>query len=166
MNGLFLSTFINKIDKKGRVSVPATFRAALSQQEFQGFVAFRSLKLEAVEGFGMDRIEKLSKKFDEMDIFSQEHADWSASIFADAQQLSFDKEGRVVLSEAMIEHACLHQEVAFVGRGATFQIWEPKRFKEQQDAARQRLKDRTLSKSGLISQEVFSKPSDAIVKMM
>ena len=36
---LFLDTFVNKIDRKGRVSVPATFRAALDGQAFHGIVA-------------------------------------------------------------------------------------------------------------------------------
>jgi MraZ protein len=153
--GLFLSTFVNKIDKKGRVSVPASFRGALSGQIFQGFVAFRSLKLEAIEGFGMDRIERLSKSFDEMDLFSQEHEDWSASIFADAQQLAFDSEGRVSLTQAMIDHAHLKDQVAFVGRGATFQIWDPQRFQGQQEEARKRLRARKVS--GVLAGESGSK---------
>ena len=56
---LFLSTFVNKIDRKGRVSVPAPFRAALAGQSFHGLVAFRSYKLPAVEAFGFDRMEQI-----------------------------------------------------------------------------------------------------------
>jgi MraZ protein len=139
---LFLSTFCNKIDAKGRVSVPASFRAALAGQTFQGIVAFRSLTLAAVEGFGMDRMEKLSLHMDRLDLFSQDQDDWAASIFADAQHLAFDSEGRVTLTEELKVHARLGQNVAFVGRGPTFQLWNPDDFRIYQDEARLRLRER------------------------
>ena len=63
--GLFLSTFINKIDKKGRVSVPATFRAALSQEDFQGIVVFRSYTQEALEGVGMSSMDVMADRMDD-----------------------------------------------------------------------------------------------------
>ncbi len=66
---LFLSTFVNKIDKKGRISVPASFRQALAQQSFQGVVVFRSYKFPAIEGMGIERMERLSSSVDELDLF-------------------------------------------------------------------------------------------------
>lgn len=154
---LFLSTFENKIDTKGRVSVPADFRDALRSQSFQGIVAFRSLNMSAIEGFGMDRMEKLSQQLDRLDIFSQEQDDWAASIFADAQQLSFDSEGRIKLSEELKIHAMLQDKVAFVGRGPTFQMWNPDLFKAYQSQARQRLQERKNLGLGSLS------PSSALV---
>src|ERR1700732_1459657 len=92
---LFLSTFVNKVDRKGRVSVPASFRAALAGQSFAGIVAFRSFKTAAIEGSGIDRIEEMSARLDTLDQFSEEYESL-ASIFADAQQLPFDGEGRII----------------------------------------------------------------------
>ncbi len=97
---LFLSTFVNKVDRKGRVSVPATFRAALAGQAFNGIVAYRSSKLPPVEASGIDRMEEMSARIDALDEFSEDR-DALSSIFADAQQLAFDGEGRVVLPEAL-----------------------------------------------------------------
>ena len=148
---LFLSTFCNKLDKKGRVSVPASFRAALSGQTFQGIIAFRSLTLQAVEGFGMDRMEKLSQQIDRLDLFSEDQQDWASSIFADAQQLGFDNDGRVTLPEILREHSQIKDFVAFVGRGPTFQLWNPDHFKEYQSKARERLIANKGSSLGAIS---------------
>ncbi len=58
---LFISTFVNKVDKKGRVSVPAPFRAALAGQSFAGIVAYPSFVLSAIEACGIDRMEELSQ---------------------------------------------------------------------------------------------------------
>jgi len=135
---LFLSTFINKVDKKGRVSVPAPFRAALSGQGFDGIVAFRSYKFPAIEACGYDRMEGLSASVDDLALFSEAQDDLAATIFADARQLPFDSDGRVILPGDLAAHAGITDRAAFVGRGPTFQIWEPKAFQAFQDEARAR----------------------------
>ncbi|CAA7622526.1 Protein MraZ [Candidatus Terasakiella magnetica] len=126
---LFLSTFVNKVDKKGRVSVPATFRAALSPQAFQGIVLYRSFTAPCIEGCGMDFMERLSDGAQTFDAFSAEQENISALIFADARQLPWDPEGRIVLPEDILAHAAVAESVAFVGKGQTFQIWEPAAYK-------------------------------------
>jgi MraZ protein len=134
---LFLSTFVNKVDRKGRVSVPATFRAALAGQNFNGIVAFRSFKLPALEASGIDRMEEMSARIDALDEFSEDR-DALSSIFADAQQLAFDGEGRIVLPEILCQHAGITENAAFVGLGRTFQIWEPQQFERHQQELRER----------------------------
>lgn len=141
---LFLSTYVNKLDKKGRVSVPAQFRSALTNQSFPGIVAFRSCFLTAIEAFGIDRMEKLSQEVDTMDILSQKQDSITASIFADSHMLQFDQDGRVVLPEILIQHANLSGDIAFVGRGPSFQIWEPEMFKTHQEEARQSMKSQSV----------------------
>ena len=138
---LFLSTFVNKLDKKGRVCVPASFRLALSQQSFQGIVVFRSFKLPAIEGMGIDRMQRLSERVDQLDLFSDAQDDLTASIFSDSQMLAFDGDGRVVLNQVLLDHANIQEGVAFVGRGSTFQIWNAHDFEAYQQEARQRIQN-------------------------
>ena len=57
---MFLSSYENKLDKKGRVSVPASFRSHLSSLGYSGFIAYPSFNHSAVEACSQDRIEKLS----------------------------------------------------------------------------------------------------------
>lgn len=141
--GLFLSTFVNKVDKKGRVSVPATFRATLAQQAFQGIIAYRSFTASCIEGCGMDFMERLSESTQDFAAFSPEQEDLSALIFADARQLAWDPEGRIVLPEDVIAHAGIGDLCAFVGKGQTFQIWEPEAYKAAEAEIRARaLKNR------------------------
>jgi MraZ protein len=135
--GLFFSTFVNKVDRKGRVSVPATFRAALEGSSFPGVILFRSFRLAALDGSGIDRMEELSARIDALDEFSEDR-EALASIFADAQQLPFDGEGRIILPEALSAHAGITEAAAFVGLGRTFQIWEPQSFEKHQQELRER----------------------------
>ena len=61
---MFLSSYENKIDKKGRVSVPANFRSFLNSQGYNGFVSYPSFNHTALEACTQDRIEKLSNTID------------------------------------------------------------------------------------------------------
>lgn len=135
---LFVSTFVNRIDKKGRISVPASFRASATAQGLAGIVAYRSFTAPCIEGMGLSRLEQMSEATDRLDAFSAEQDDLTNLIFADARQLAFDSEGRIVLPEDLVAHAQLTDRAAFVGRGKTFQIWEPESFAARQDEARRR----------------------------
>jgi MraZ protein len=147
---LFIDTFVNKIDRKGRVSVPATFRAALAGHPFQGIVAFPSFQLHALQCAGMDWMQSLIEGTKQVDLFSQEHDDLTAALFPDAKQLPFDGEGRIMLPETLCAHAKLSDTAAFAGRGRYFEIWEPKALDAYKIEARQRAaeKQRTLRQQG------------------
>ena len=136
---LFLSTYVNKVDKKGRVSVPASFRATLSGQTFAGIVAFRSPHFPALEACGADRMERMSRSIDDLPLFSNEQDDFAALIFAGSYQLPFDGDGRIVLPEALASHAEITDRAAFVGRGPMFQIWNPDAYARFEDEARKRI---------------------------
>ena len=137
---LFLSTYVNKVDRKGRVSVPATFRASLANQRFAGIVVFPSFIHAALEGGGIDRIEEMATRLDSLPQFSEEYDNLSL-IFASAQQLPFDTEGRIVLPADLAAHAGIADSAAFVGLGRSFQVWEPDRLAEHTAMLRQRARE-------------------------
>lgn len=142
---LFLSTTTNKVDSKGRVSVPAAFRAALAGQSFHGIVALPSFKYPAIQCGGMAWMEQLSTGVDAYDLFSDEHDTLTATLFANAQQLAFDGEGRIILPAALVEHANIAQTAAFVGRGPLFEIWHPEAFADYQGEAARRAAEQGLT---------------------
>ncbi|MCB2081255.1 MAG: division/cell wall cluster transcriptional repressor MraZ [Rickettsiales bacterium] len=134
---LFLSTFTNKVDKKGRVSVPASFRAVLSGQHFPGIVAFGSFVHPCVEACSMERLERLSESIDHLDPYSEARDAFATTILGEAMQLAFDKEGRVLLPTELLEKAGITDQAVFVGKGQTFEIWNPGRFAEYSARARE-----------------------------
>ncbi len=142
---VFIGTFENKVDRKGRVSVPAAFRSAVSGQAFNGIVAFPSYRGSMLEACGMDLMEQLGASMNEFELFSEEHEDLATTIFADSQQLSFDGEGRIMLPEEFREHAEITERAAFVGKGRMFQIWEPAALAYEKAEARKRARERKLT---------------------
>jgi len=125
---MFLSSFENKIDKKGRVSVPATFRSHLNSMGYNGFISYPSFSHHALEACSQDRIEKLSGVIDSLNPFEEKRDYFATSILSESENLQFDTEGRVSISEKLLKHAKIIDNVLFVGLGKTFQIWEPKNF--------------------------------------
>lgn len=130
MLALFTGTHINKVDKKGRVSVPAPFRATLSGQGFTGAVVFPSFTSDCLEGCGASFLEELAAGMDATAaVFSEEEDDLATLIFAQARQIAFDTEGRIILPDDFMEHAGITDSAAFVGKGRKFQIWQPETLK-------------------------------------
>ena len=137
---LFLSSFTNKIDAKGRVAVPATFRSAIAADQFAGVVLYRSFQNKCVEGLSFGRMEQIAAATDSMNIFDDKLDDMTALLFADARQCAFDVTGRIVLPPDLIAHAGISENALFVGRGRSFQIWNPEDFAAHQSAALEKLK--------------------------
>nr|WP_276570044.1 hypothetical protein [Rhodovibrio salinarum] len=75
---------------------------------------------------------------EELDEFSEEYEELAQVVFSDAEPLSFDGEGRIMLPKHQMEHAGIDEAAAFVGRGLTFEIWNPETYAEQREAARER----------------------------
>ena len=135
---MFLSSYENKIDKKGRVSVPATFRSHLSTMGYNGFISYPSFNHSALEACSQDRIERLSKTIDSLNPFEEKRDFFATSILSESENLQFDTEGRVSLSEKLLKHAMIKNNVLFVGLGQTFQIWNPSSFEKFKIIARKK----------------------------
>jgi MraZ protein len=140
--GLFLGTHINKVDKKGRVSVPSQFRAVLADQTFQGVILYPSLFEDGVvEGCGMAYLEQIAAaSAAQFDVFSDAQDDLAAAIYGSSVQLAWDPEGRVILPETILAHAGVGEAVAFFGAGARFQIFNPDMLAARQAQAKERLR--------------------------
>jgi MraZ protein len=127
MLALFTGTHTNKVDKKGRVSVPAPFRATLAAQGFEGAFLFPSFTgSKCIEGCGASFMQKLANKIEEnADPFSEVEDDYTSLVFAESQQIAFDPEGRIIIPRAFMEFAGITERATFVGNAQRFQIWEP-----------------------------------------
>lgn len=135
--GLFFSTVICKVDNKGRVSVPKDFRRALSDEEIKQIIVRKSFRAECIEGCGTKHMEAMAEAAYNLNPFEEdETAQMRARlIFADSRPLKYDDTGRVVLPIDLMEFAGIKEQVAFVGLGKTFEIWNPEKLEKAQAEA-------------------------------
>tara|TARA_B100001027_G_C16142183_1_gene274150 strand:+ start:198 stop:653 length:456 start_codon:yes stop_codon:yes gene_type:complete len=135
---MFLSTYQNKIDKKGRVSVPASFRSYLSNLGYNGAICYPSFNNQSIEAWPQDRIEKISSSIDTLNPFEEKRDFFATSILSESINLQFDSEGRITLTPKLLKHAKIRNSMIFVGQGKTFQIWEPTIFEKFKVTARKK----------------------------
>jgi len=127
----FVANFTLRLDSKGRVSIPASFRSVLARDGFDGLYCYPALALPAIDAGGnalMAEIEALIARYAP---FSTERERLALALYGTSETLKLDGEGRVVLSESLQRHAGITDQVAFVGLGHKFQIWEPGKFRNE-----------------------------------
>ena len=134
----FVSHYTNRLDSKGRVSIPAPFRAALNRDGFAGLYCFPSPHLPAVDAGGNELVAEIQKRLDQFSTLTADHDALATALFGVSETLKIDGDGRVVLSEMIREHTGLGDMVTFVGQGYKFQIWEPGRFRAHRAEAMRR----------------------------
>jgi MraZ protein len=127
----FVANFTLRLDSKGRVSIPASFRSVLGRDGFAGLYCYPALDRPAVDAGGnalMSEIEALIGRFTP---FSDERERFALALYGTSETLKIDGEGRVVLSDSLKRHAGITEAATFVGLGHKFQIWEPGRFQNE-----------------------------------
>lgn len=136
----FKGTHLVRRDGKGRVSIPAAFRAVLKgDHPANAAVVLRpSHKHPCVEGWHPASFAAQGAQIDQLPRFSDQEDDLAIALYSDAVDAEPDKEGRIVLPRDLAEHAGLGEEVAFIGAGSHFQIWEPHAAQRRIAEARER----------------------------
>lgn len=135
----FLSSAINRIDAKGRVSVPAHFRSVVQRRGYTDLYALRALDVPAMDVGGPDLLDRYEQRIALEDPFLQTADDMSFFVHGDGAFLKLDQDGRITMSDFIREHTGIVSEVAFVGRGLFFQMWEPERLRAHSAEVRARL---------------------------
>lgn len=135
----FLSSAVNKVDAKGRVSVPAHFRAVVQKRGYAELYALRALDVPAMDVGGLDLLDRYEERIANEDPFLQTADDMSFFIHGDGAFLKLDQDGRITMTDFVREHTGIGNEVAFVGRGQFFQMWEPERLRAYGAEVRTRL---------------------------
>ena len=139
----------NKIDTKGRISVPKAFRDALftpvlkergASDLFSGVYLYRSFEYPSIEGCGEMFIQRIIASLDKLELFSDKQHDLAVTLLENSYEIAYDTEGRILLPTQLRAYAGLSEEAVFVGRGTRFQIWEPGAYKIHNHKAFERIK--------------------------
>jgi MraZ protein len=146
----FVSNFTNRLDAKGRVSIPASFRAVLARDGFEGLYVHPALDAPALDAGGHALLGEIDAFLSTLPPYSDERDHLSTALFGTSEILKVDPEGRVGVTESVKVHAGLADAVTFVGLGHKFQLWHPDRFRAHLEEARERVRTlkRTLGRDG------------------
>lgn len=138
----FLSSATNKIDAKGRVSVPSPFRSVLSSAGIEELYCFQDLHYPAICIGGPDLLARFERRLQDMDPFALEWNRMSLLVHGGGVFMKLDSEGRLMVTEFIRSYTGIENEVTFVGRAEYFQLWRPDVFSDAQKTAREELRKR------------------------
>ena len=110
---MFISTYENKLDKKGRVSVPALYRSHLSSLGYNGVICYPSFTNSSIEFCPQERLQKIIDSIDTLNPFEENRDIFSTSILANSFHLNFDSEGRVTIPDKFLSHSGIKEKVLF-----------------------------------------------------
>ena len=139
-----VGNFTARLDTKGRVSIPAAFRAALTRDGFEGLYCYPSLDRPAVDAGGHALLAEIERLIGRFSPYSEEREELLVALYGRSETLKIDTEGRVILTDMLKSHAAIGEAATFVGLGHRFQIWEPERFRAHLEKATTTV--RTLTK--------------------
>lgn len=132
----FRGKSVHKVDAKGRVSIPASFRRVLEEgdpdwrsgENPQLVIVHGSKDGACLEGYSIRSMEEVDDLISNLPRFSPEREYYETIMDTDSDYASVDENGRMVISAALRKMISVSKEAIFVGKGDTFQIWEPSAY--------------------------------------
>src|SRR5262249_60855175 len=125
----FVSTTVLRLDAKGRVSIPASFRSVLARDGFAGVYCYPALDHPAIDAGGQALLGEIESLVNRLPPYSGEREEFLVALYGRSETVTVDTEGRAVLPEGLKSHAGITDAAAFVGPGRKFQISEPQRWR-------------------------------------
>lgn len=117
---MFLGRFAHNLDAKGRLAVPARFRASLSE----GVVVTRGID-RCVAAYPMSVWEELAGKIAGLPMTDSNARQFRRMVFAEAANLALDRQGRIMVPPELRAYADIDREAVIVGVHTSFEIWSP-----------------------------------------
>lgn len=130
---MFVSTYEGAIDVKGRVSVPAPFRAALGG----GSRVFLWPALDGskcLQGGGEALMRVYQQTIARLPLQSMARKVLTTTIISRSEDLKMDDPGRIKIPEKMLKSVGIDKNLLFVGALESFQIWAPDAYAEHEAA--------------------------------
>ena len=134
---IFTGTFQNKIDAKGRVSVPAPFRTLIQASPSRQMALFPSLRFEgALEGMTGDLLNAIAQQTGvaKGNLVTKARPNPYSLIFRSSHSLHIDDAGRISLPDTLVTKAGLERTAVFTGEGHSFILWSPAAYEAQMAA--------------------------------
>lgn len=140
----FVGSFENRVDKKGRVSVPASYRAVLARQATLELYLGLDPETGGIDGCTESYLDEIQERIDQLPIGSPKRDLMELQHFGASHTTQVDGDGRIVLPHKLRDQAGIGETGLFVGRGRFFQLWDPGRLAAHKARLQASVSDREL----------------------
>ncbi len=120
----FLGSYLHQIDAKGRISLPASFRRGHETEPFILVCA----QTDALSLYPEESWIDVQAELRDLVRRNPEYRPMLLSVTANANEVSLDKQGRILIPDRLRHGVGLGSEALIVGAINKIEIWEPGRF--------------------------------------
>ena len=125
----FRGSYMHSIDHKGRISIPARFRKALSGRASATFVIVRGLET-CVAIYPQDEWKRMEERLRSRSFYDETNRRFLRTMTIDSDDATLDAQGRVAIPPRLLAHARLTKEAMVNGVIDHLEIWDPAQFDE------------------------------------
>lgn len=140
---MFMGEYHQKIDEKGRITIPAKFRQGLGDN----FIVTRGLD-GCLFAYPIETWNIITKKYENLPNV-REARNFMRFLFSGANDQSFDKNGRINVSTSLLNYAHLSKECVVIGVGDRIEIWDADSWNDftlENESAFSEMADKLFSK--------------------
>lgn len=123
---MFLGEFVRILDSKGRLTIPAKFRADLDND----LVVTRSID-RCLTIYPMLEWEKLASQVSDLPMTDRQARAFRRLVFANASDVTPDKQGRILIPPRLRDYADLDGEIIVAGLNTYIEVWNPDYWNEE-----------------------------------
>ena len=146
---MFTGHFINSIDNKGRVSLPSNFRQLLNKDGYNSIFITKSFD-NCLTAYPPDEWKKLIEKISNLPQSKREVKAFQRFVISSAVECQIDKQGRILIPQALRAFANIEKEVLFAGIGNQIEIWSKAKWDEEEEKWQEMLQNsEALSELGV-----------------
>jgi MraZ protein len=136
---MFLGKYDLTLDPKGRLSIPAKFREVLNGRSLTQLIL--TLFDGCIVAYPLDEWHEVERKARALPTSRRDVRNFVRVFYANAADCPLDRQGRILIPEALRREAGLEKEVVAVGVGNKIEIWGKERWREAMEATRGKLED-------------------------
>ena len=128
---MFLGQFNHTIDSKGRISIPVRFREILSDQYEEILIVTTDMD-QCLVAYPVQEWHHIEEKAKKLPMMQREVKDWLRVFYSRAMECTLDRQGRVLVTPALREHARLNRQIVLLGMVNKIEIWDQKHWREKE----------------------------------
>jgi MraZ protein len=124
---VFLGEFGHTLDSKGRLTIPAKFREQLAS----GLVVTRNPSERCLLVMPISKWDEVAAKINALPLADLGSATFRRAFFSAAEDLTPDKQGRILISQRLREYAGINDEVVIAGIHSFIELWQPGQWQQK-----------------------------------
>jgi len=126
---VFRGRYEHTLDSKGRISIPSKFREILTE-EYDNQLVITNFD-HCLVAFPQQEWSNLEQKMGSLSLIKREARTFLRFFYSSGIDCAIDKQGRLLIPQALRDYASIRKEVVLVGEGKKIEIWSKERWEEE-----------------------------------